>query len=206
VRGRALKFDGVDDQVTLDGSGSLAEVTDDSYTFAAWVQPDSIPPAASDNDTAYSILVRAYTGLYYDANQTFRAEILLADGTRTAVSSSEFSPNEWHHVAMTVDNAQHLLHLYVDGQEVGNSPVPYMGSLADHQDAPYYIGTSEPLTNRYEYRFSGLVDEVQIYNRALSPEEISHLFDWAAEDEPQFFCVHIPMIQKNKVAGASCGK
>jgi hypothetical protein len=130
----------------------------------AWVKPDSVPPGTTANNTAYSVLVRRYTGLYYDDNQKFRAEIQLSDGTRVAVSSGVFAPGTWHHLTMVVDDTNKKLHLQVDGQEVDDSPVSYSGTLANREDAPYYVGTSEPLTNLYELRFKGQIDEVKIFS------------------------------------------
>lgn len=176
--GQALQFDGIDDQVTIDGAGPLKEVTGGSHTFAAWVNPESAPPATTANDSAYSILVRQSTGLYYDQSQKFRAEVQLANGTRVAVSSGVFQPGAWYHVTLVADDTGKKLHLYVDGQEVSGSPAGYSGALADHGDAPYYLGASEPLANLYEYRFKGKLDEVRIYRRALGRAEVQHLFAW----------------------------
>jgi hypothetical protein len=114
--------------------------------------------------------------LYYDHNQKFKAEIKLDDNTAIAASSDNFGPETWHYLAMVVDDTNKNLHLYVDGQEVSNSPVSYIGTLANHEDAPYYIGTSEPLTEMYEFRFKGKIDEVRIFDRALNPAEIQKLF------------------------------
>jgi hypothetical protein len=198
--GYALRFDGLDDQVTIDGTDLLKNVTDSSHTFAAWVNPDSAPPGTTANDTAYSVLVRAYTGLYYDDNQKFRAEVQLSAGTRIAISSGVFESGEWHHLVMVLDDATKKLHLYIDGQEVSGSPVSYSGALADHEDAPYYLGTSEPLTNLYEYRFKGTIDEARLYNRALTFLEVQELFTWFPSvlpgDPPIDLPVYLPMIIK----------
>jgi hypothetical protein len=193
--GGGLLFDGVDDQVTMIGSGSLENVTDGDYSFSAWAAPDSLPPNTSPNNPSYSILVRAYTGLYYDHDQRFRAVIRLSDGTQPAVSSDVFEPGIWHHLTMVVDDANKSLHLYVDGQEVDASPVSYTGTLADHEDAPYYIGTSEPLTERYELRFSGKIDEARIFDRALSGAEVQELFAWFPSD-PSCLPTYLPVILK----------
>jgi hypothetical protein len=174
--GGALWFDGVDDQVTIDGSGSLENITDQSHTFAAWALADSLPPNSTPNNTSYSILVRNYTGLYYDHTGQFRARIRLASGAETAVQSDVLSPGRWHHLAMVVDDTNKKLNLYVDGQAVGNSAVDYSGPLADHEQGPYYLGTSEPLTEAYEYRFHGKIDEAQIYDRVLSQSEVERLY------------------------------
>ena len=174
--GHALRFDGVDDQVTVSGSGSLENVTDGSHTFLAWVNPDDVPPNTTVNNASYSALVRKYTGLYYDHNREFRGQIRLADWSEVGISSGAFDPGAWHHLAMVVDDNEKQLHLYVDGQEASNSPVSYDGSLADHETTPYYVGASEPLTERYEYRFKGRIDEAWIYDRALEASEVEALF------------------------------
>jgi hypothetical protein len=174
--GGALHFDGLDDQVTIDGAGSLENTTDQSHTFAAWALADSVPPNSTPNDASYSVLVRNYTGLYYDHDGRFRAQIRLASGEETTVSSGLYPPGLWHHLAMVVDDRNGRLRLYIDGKEVSNSPAGYSEPLADHGQALYYIGTSEPLTERYEYRFSGEIDEARIYERALSRLEVQMLF------------------------------
>ena len=87
---------------------------------------------------------------------------------------------------MVVDDQNKKLHLYIDGHEVGGSPVSYSGALADHEDAPYYIGTSEPLTELYEYRFSGIIDEIRIYSRALTSVEAKDLFSYLSTYLPVF--------------------
>jgi hypothetical protein len=193
--GNALDFDGLNDHVTLDGSYTLEDVTGTNHTFAAWVYPDSVPPDQTANDASYTILARDYTGLYYDADRKFRAEIKLEGGTIISLLSGTFNPGAWHHVAMTVDDSQKELHLFVDGQEVANSPVSYNGSLVDHEDKPYLIGTSEPLTNRYENRFNGRLDEIRIYNRALTGGQINTLFAWMPNNPVTYaHCAYLPAI------------
>ncbi|UCG24713.1 MAG: hypothetical protein JSW55_01570, partial [Chloroflexota bacterium] len=175
--GGALEFDGLDDQVTIDGSGSLEDVTDGSHSFEAWVYADSVPPFDTWNDVSYSILVRQKKGLRYDHDRKFGAEIRVSDGENVSVSSATFEPRSWHHLVMVVDDIDKQLHLYVDGQEVDDSPVAYPDmQLADHEDAPYYVGTSNPLDQRYEQRFKGKIDEARIYNGVLSPEQVQLLY------------------------------
>jgi hypothetical protein len=191
--GSALHFDGVDDQVTIGGSGSLENVTDQSHTFAAWALADSVPPNSTPNNPSYSVLVRNRTGLYYDYDGRFRARIRLASGAEAVVQSDVFPPGAWHRLAMVVDDTNKKLHLYVDGQEVSDSPAGYSDPLADHEAAPYYVGTSEPLTEAYEYRFHGKIDEVRIYDRALSSSEVQALLT----QSPSAW-VYLPVILKSE--------
>jgi hypothetical protein len=83
---------------------------------------------------------------------------------------------------MAVDDANKRVHLYVDGHEASQSPVSYRGTLADHREAPYYIGTSEPLTEMYEFRFHGRIDQVWVHNRPLNPAQVRALFAWEPRD------------------------
>ncbi len=191
--GGALDFDGVDDQVTIAGDGALENVTDASHTFTAWVRPDTLPPNATLNDAAYTVLVRNRTGLTYDHSGRFRAQIRLASGSTVAVSSGVLAPGSWHHLAMVVDDTSKRLHLYVDGQEVSGSPVTYTGLLADHTQAPYYVGTSDTLTGRYELRFSGEIDEAQIYYRALSQTETRSLYTGSP-----IYYVCLPLVTRSR--------
>src|SRR5262249_47987828 len=88
------------------------------------------------------------------------------------------APGDWHHVAGVYDGFS--MNLYVDGQlraetpQVGNIPPMRstsflaIGSEDGRTNEPFVIGT------RY---FKGLIDEVEVYNRALSASEIQAIFN-----------------------------
>ncbi len=173
--GGALDFDGVDDLVTIPGSGGLAGVTGGSHTMVAWVKAQDVPPNTADNNTYYSILTREGTGLFYGHNQRFRAVVEESGGDRKAVESAPLAPGVWHHLAMVADTEAAKLRLYVDGLEVGASPKAFSGSLADLAPHDYYIGTGDPLVERWDYRMRGVIDEVFLYDRALTAGEIAAL-------------------------------
>lgn len=93
------------------------------------------------------------------------AVVCSASGCYSSVSLS-VSLNTWYHLSMTYDSGSQTLLLYVNGQQVGarsNVPPP------DYDGSPLRIGDSFFKTN-------GLIDEVQLYNRALSPTEIQEVF------------------------------
>jgi hypothetical protein len=75
---------------------------------------------------------------------------------------------QWQHIAYTWDGTTERV--YIDGTQQASSPTP--GALSyDTRDlyigCDYSGGTSRP--------FSGILDELQIYNRALSATEIQAL-------------------------------
>ena len=85
---------------------------------------------------------------------TFDNKTLHADGRRAT------PVNRWSHVALTYDGA--TLRLYVDGGEVSRRAIT--GTIR-RTSSPLWIGGNHP----YGEYFSGVIDEVRIFNRALSP-------------------------------------
>ncbi len=87
----------------------------------------------------------------------------------------QLSSDEWHHVACTFDG--HRARIYVDGAPDRESPeVSGALTVTSH---PLCVGMN-PDGN---YRFSGALDEIRIYDRALSPEEIEELARPSARDD-----------------------
>ena len=72
--------------------------------------------------------------------------------------------NTWTHLAVTYDGAS--LKLYVNGAQVGSRP--QSGSIPV-TDGPLTLGGNRV----WGEHFAGLIDEVRIYNRALSSAEIA---------------------------------
>ena len=97
----------------------------------------------------------------------------------TVIAGSDNLPlNRWCHLAGTYDGQ--LLRYYVDGQleketRIAASPTP----VWDSPDTKLVIGNMSrlPFINWSDMFFNGLVDEVRIYKRALSEEEIKQLGD-----------------------------
>ena len=100
-------------------------------------------------------------------------------GSRAAVDDGE-----WHHVAVTFENESKMIRLYVDGTPGGGprrrrrGPGPAGGRrLALSADVPGYllkIGFS-PRGCFGRHNFDGTVDDVRIYDRILSEEDVKAL-------------------------------
>lgn len=94
---------------------------------------------------------------------------------------SNFTPTTgvWYHIAYTFNNAEDAHKLYVDGVEVGS---------ATTTDEPEYETNPHPLligaeleNNNLAFFHDGQIDEVQIYNRALSESELRAIFEAGAD-------------------------
>jgi hypothetical protein len=78
--------------------------------------------------------------------------------------------NEWTHVVITYDGTQ--VSTYANGKQVGG-PIPASGPIgsADPNDHDFRIGGRQLIAQF----FQGLIDEVKIFNRALTAEEVAFL-------------------------------
>lgn len=98
-----------------------------------------------------------------------RIVLILDRGATNNLLSTGFVPlNQWTHIAIVGSSTG--LRIYLDGVLNASNSVAY--------GAPDTTGTlkigAEPGFAEF---FSGLIDEVQIYSRALSPSEIQGIFD-----------------------------
>lgn len=156
--GRALRFDGVDDWVTVPDDDTL-DLTGD-LTLSAWIKPEAANPFMS-------VLMKEATGSYEYA-------LYATDGAGNQASgwvgaSGAYSPsvtalNEWHHLAVTFSDS--TVRLYMDGvlKETQTGASAPVGS-----DGMFRIGGTAVYANEF---FKGLIDEVRVYDEALTPAEL----------------------------------
>jgi PKD repeat protein/glucose/arabinose dehydrogenase len=160
--GGALTFDGLDDWVTVADAASLDLTT--GMTMEAWVNPSALgsnwrtavikeaPPGA----LAYAL---------YASEGTPRASGHVNTGTESDVRSPAAIPlNSWTHLTTTYDGS--TLRLYVGGLLVTSKAVT--GALVTSTGALRFGGNA--IWNEW---FQGRIDEVRIYNRALSAAEVA---------------------------------
>ena len=82
-----------------------------------------------------------------------------------------FEGGKWYHVAATYDGADMLL--YVDGKVAGKNSIGDVKLIAVEGE-PLVIGSRPPNMDR---GFDGVVDDVRIYNKALSAEDVGKLYE-----------------------------
>jgi len=156
--GRALSFDGVNDVVSVADSNTLDLTT--GMTLEAWVNPSTSLTGWKDviykgDDNYYlmgcsSSLAPAAGGKYGGVyGEVFGTAALAA--------------NTWTHLAATYDGA--TLKLYVNGVLVASTP--QTGALSPSTN-PLSIG-GDPIYGQY---FTGLIDEVRVYNTALTQAQV----------------------------------
>jgi len=92
--------------------------------------------------------------------------------------SARIDDGFWHHLAGTYDGA--VQRLYLDGQLLSDGPLWRGGIPINNYDLTIAANRSNPASSapgEVGASFDGLIDEVMIFNRALSQEEISQLYE-----------------------------
>ncbi|MBU0664416.1 MAG: CxxxxCH/CxxCH domain-containing protein [Proteobacteria bacterium] len=178
-RGTVGSFDGVDDYVAIPANGTLQNVISTSFSFAAWVKPADLPPSLTPqppaSDWIYTVIASSYPpdALMYNNTGTFAFRVFNTAWAQPSVTTPlSYAPGVWHHVVGVTDDIAKTLTLYVDGQQVVQGP--YTGTLMNPAGPSFHIGNSNP-GGDWDFRMKGNVDDVRIYNRALSATEVATL-------------------------------
>lgn len=169
--GSALSFDGVNDYVEIPYNTGL-DITD-KITVMAWVIPDATKTfhgimthyGRTDDTHGWHWIIIG------DPQRRLRFGIRKGDdsGWVGAYHEANWSSTEWNLIVGTYDGE--YLRDYLNGEEVGSSY--YVGTLRNEGNQPIVIGRF--YTTRNVDNFKGAIDEVAIYNRALTAEEIAEI-------------------------------
>ncbi|MCO8270238.1 PA14 domain-containing protein [Actinoplanes sp. TRM 88003] len=164
VQGKGLKFDG-----DGDAAGTAAPVLDTTkdYTVAAWVTLDELP---GNYASAVSQDGRARENPFYLQYGQGAFAFSTPGGNRARqVVTPEL--NRWYHLVGVRDHATGEARLYVDGVRAAAVPAgPDVISTG-----PFSVGRAKYAGNPTDF-WSGAVDEVHAYNRALTDAEVAALY------------------------------
>ena len=165
--GNALSFNGTSNYVDL-GNPTALKLTG-SMTIEAWIKAAANPPndgqivAKSNNASGWQFKTSPDTGPH-----TFGIAVGSSSSAQTQrYSNTVRSLNTWYHVAGVYDNTARILNIYVNG-------VLDSGTLLGTVPSAQFNSTVNVNIGRRTggYYFNGIIDEIRIYNRALSQAEI----------------------------------
>jgi hypothetical protein len=156
----ALSFDGAGDYVAF---STIAPLIGNTVTAQAWIRMSEYAGLWNP------ILTQNAGNGYYFYTSSGRPAFYIVVGAAfiQARSPEVINPNEWYHVAGTNDGSN--LKLYVNGQ------------LKDSDSSTGFLGVSNNAYIGVELNsplyFYGLIDDVRIYNRAVSESEFQDIAD-----------------------------
>ncbi|NEO37071.1 MAG: filamentous hemagglutinin N-terminal domain-containing protein [Moorea sp. SIOASIH] len=171
ISGTAGEFDGNNDAVDVGiiAPGSELDISNKSFTVEAWVKPDElkeqsyvgIHPSNNRNDGDGDSLYFRVT-----SNGSVRFGDFPDD---LETLNNVIEPDTWYHIVATYDQISDRNTIFVNGKRVtGNDQGAFEG-----QDPRFLIGAWR---NIGDQAFNGVIDEVAVYDKALSPESITSHF------------------------------
>ncbi|MBD3183089.1 hypothetical protein GF312_12415 [Candidatus Poribacteria bacterium] len=164
----AIEFDGAT-EIDIPGTEDLNFNGAEEMTVAAWFNPDSDDPVgnqAAAGCCGSIVAQRDVNGwaLRYDGrNPGQEIEFIVSPGWQgdAGFGAAKVEPNGWHYITGVV--AVDIMRVYLDGELVMEQP--FSGPMST-------TGTETEIGLASDGSFIGMIDEVAIYNRALSDEEV----------------------------------
>jgi hypothetical protein len=165
----SLQFNGVSSYIRIANSTS-SDITSNTITVGAWINPTTTTLAEQTIvRKGNKFILRVKSGGKLDAN------LYISGAWRGSWSSATgtISANSWQYVSFTYDGSlgSDNVKLYINGSEASPASNDQTGNLGS-ETASLYVGTQLGPVNL----FNGAMDELAIWNRALSATEIADIY------------------------------
>ncbi|MBP7497560.1 MAG: LamG domain-containing protein [Bacteroidales bacterium] len=170
--GNACSFDGKDDYLVID-IGRIEEIGI-SLWFNMPFPVNDYPTLFDYGDKALYSQIDAFTGASMPAFNYCKVAMMIQSEATIAYSSYAPEQNQWHHLYISAGGKDQIPLLYLDGYQ--NSELPDFYSFI-YRNFSIYVGrlaNSQLLGRSY---FSGSIDDLRIYDRFLSDEEVYELYN-----------------------------
>jgi CubicO group peptidase (beta-lactamase class C family) len=166
VKNKAAYFDGADDFLEVRGIDALNKTQ--QLTVSCWINAFSKKPYSSWISKANNFNNNSQWRLGFDQNQNIEFTIFNSDW-KDYIKNYPFENKKWYHVVYLIDAINNKVHCYIDNLKIQSWDIeklnPSSGSL--------FIG--------YQCDdkawFNGLIDEIKIYNRLLTENEIQSFYN-----------------------------
>jgi len=163
----ALEFDGVDDRVLVADNPSLNSST---FSIEIWLKPVTIRPFQGQwPNIIMGREVYQNSGFRYriTAGGNIRFWTTESGGTIELGSAAVISTDSFYHIVTTYDNTE--ARMYIDGSLDGAKAGKYVVPVGINLSIVDGVGGTKPA--------NVIIDEVRIYNRALSADEVKKNFE-----------------------------
>jgi len=167
---KIIDFDGDNDYITFKDEYHLSE----PFSIEAWIKPNPLTGSNAENDPIQTIFSKRNGN---DLNTASGYDLRLEDNTISfnwndggqLKSSKPIDTSRWYHIAVTYDGLEYIL--YIDGIEMASGA----GSGPEINSSHCFIGAMDQSNNppnKPINHFSGWIDELRIWNKAL---DIAHI-------------------------------
>jgi len=168
-----LQMDGVDDHVIVADNAALNFGTG-SFSYGLWFK-------TTDSTNNNSLIMKKQNGASTSAGYSLRGRpsdgtgqfsAHLSDGTTQKsvfVAITSVTDGNWHHVMIVVDHTANFLYMYIDGSVATSTGISTVGSTTNVRNLDFGNDASN--------YFNGTMDDIRIYNKALSAAEVTALYN-----------------------------
>ena len=171
--GHALRFDGVDDVVTVPATFALTPT--ERVSVSVWISPSALPAREMFVVSHGSWQNRWKVSLTPEGRP--RWTVNTATRIVDLDAPAPVAANAFTHLVGTYDGAR--MRLYINGALAAD--VAQTGAIRS-TDLPLLLG--QMLPGQADYNFPGTLDDVRVYNVALTAAEVGGLYQTAAEGGP----------------------
>jgi hypothetical protein len=159
----SMTFDGVDDYVETDH----VQGTNTNFTFSAWIKIDNTSGRKliiGDGDSGGSTVTMRFA-LEVNGNNL---RMFLGNGStsNTFQDTTNLNANQWYHICVTISGTS--IKVYIGGVKKDSFTLGF--SFGTAGDQGYTIGAAGDY--RASVLFEGQIDEVAIFDEALTPDQI----------------------------------
>ena len=191
--GSAIRFDGVDDYATVPASSSLDVGSGTGLTVELWIKPDQIatgmPLVEWTTPSAHGVhfWIDAGTGtrgLFSTLRDINGVDHILSSPGDILTTSA------FQHVALTYDKASGVGKIYLNGAVVASN---FFGTIIPQTSYGLNLGKRTAATTGNGTLYKGLMDEISLYNAALSQAQIQDIFNAGSAGK----CDSAPVIAQN---------
>jgi hypothetical protein len=203
IRVRPVATAGAVNYVSLGRNAALDTSQNGSFTISAWFKPNSIPPAGPDGQYGIVLKTGLHEGLSLAGNGIVMGHWTGTDGDHyyaAGYGTTTVTAGQWHHVAgvVNLDPAVRKVFVYTNGQAPGfnaeSLPIPAdQTANAFYANQPWLLGINDPNGGDARYQADGWIDDVRIYNRALTLTEIQTLANGGTVGDPPIPAPTTPM-------------
>ncbi|MCA9144448.1 MAG: hypothetical protein KDB05_16745 [Planctomycetales bacterium] len=167
IAGKALAFDGKNSYVEVASTPWLAAPS--AFSLSTWVNVVSWKDPRDAHDYVLSNEAGGARGyvLRYRNGGTVDLTVGARDWHET-LSTTKASLEQWHHIGATFDGS--VSRVFLDGEVVGETPAP---TKITPSNQPFRISQHSLSRDR---GIRGRIDEVAVFNRALSPDEVRTVY------------------------------
>ncbi|WP_242918056.1 LamG-like jellyroll fold domain-containing protein [Pontibacter liquoris] len=168
VLGQAVKLDGATQYATVSNSASLS-ITG-SITLAAWIKPEKtatqyiLKKGIQGSTDGYELSLASTGRVFFRFNQATGSDTY----RQNSLASYPVDGNTWMHIAATYNGS--VIKIYINGVENSSKTLTAPPSI-NANNLALAIGAQSDGASK----FQGAIDEVRIYNTALSADQIKEL-------------------------------